>query len=200
VNAFRTLLLAGVLGVAGCTAAGCSTTPSAPAAVPPTVQVSSQPAAVAFGGTDRAWIEINIAMDEQLLPLLELASARASEPAVRDLLAQVKAFTDAELGTLRQLHTLAALPAENPHKGMPMPGMVTSEQVVAAGKLTGDAFDKAVVQHVEAHLEQSQKLAVSENKSGVEPQTRELAAEVLRTRSQTLSAISDLSRGAEKAG
>jgi hypothetical protein len=113
---------------------------------------------------------------------------------------QVKTFTDAELSTLRQLHTLAALPAENPHKGMPMPGMVTPEQVTAAGKLTGAAFDKAVVQHVKAHLEQSQKLAVSEDKSGVEPQTRELASEVLRTRSQTLSVIRDLPRVAESAG
>jgi uncharacterized protein (DUF305 family) len=189
VNAFRTLLLAGVLGVAGCAASGCSATPPAP----PAAQVSSQPAAVAFGGTDRAWLEINIAMDEQLLPLLELASARASNPAVQKVVSQVKTFTDTELGTLRQLHTLAALPAENPHKGMPMPGMVTPEQVTATEKLTGAAFDKAVVQHLKAHLEQSQKLAGSENKSGVEPQTRELATEVLRTRSETLAALPKLS-------
>ena len=190
-NAFRTLLLAGVLGVAGCSA-----TPSPPSAAPsppPAAQVSSQPAAMAFGGTDRAWIEINIAMDEQLLPLLELASARASAPTVRDLALQVKAFTDTELDTLRQLHSRAALPAENPHKGMPMPGMVTPEQVTTAGALSGAAFDKAVVQHVKGHLEQSHRLAVSEEKSGVEPQTRELAAEVLRTRSETLAALRKLS-------
>ncbi|MET0414547.1 MAG: DUF305 domain-containing protein [Actinoplanes sp.] len=133
-------------------------------------------------------------MNEQLLPLLDLASTRATEPAVRDLTMQVKAFTDTELGTLRQLHTQAQLPAENPHKGMPMPGMVTPEQVTAAAKLTGAAFDKAVVQHLKAHLEQSQNLARSEDKSGVEPQTRSLASDVLRTRAASLSAVQKWNR------
>ncbi len=186
-KAFPTLLLAGLIGVAGCSATPPAGPPAASSAAP-----SSQ-SAVAFGGTDRAWLEINIAMDEELLPLLELILSRRVDPAVREVALQVKAFTDAELGTLRQLHAQAGLPAENPHKGMPMPGMVTPEQITAAGKLTGAAFDKAVIVHLKAHLEQSQQLARSEDKSGVEPQTRELATEILRTRSQTLAALPKLS-------
>ncbi len=44
-------------------------------------------------------------------------------------------------------------------------------------------------QLLKAHLEQGQRLATSEDKSGVEPQTRSLATEVLRTRASTLAAM-----------
>ncbi|MCY1145340.1 DUF305 domain-containing protein [Actinoplanes sp. Pm04-4] len=183
-KAFPRLLLVGVLGLAGCSATGTSagSDPSAPA--------SAGAAAVAgFGGTDLAWIEINIAMDEQLLPLLELVPKRTKKPATLAMAVQVKAFTEGELSILRQLHSRAGLPAENPHEGMPMPGMVTPEQVRDAASLAGEAFDQTVTGLVKAHLEQSQSLARSEDKSGVEPQTRDLALQILRTRDVALSTL-----------
>jgi hypothetical protein len=183
VKAIPRLLLVGLLGLAGCTTTGTAATdPSAGA--PPAAG-----AAGGFGGTDLAWIEINIAMDEQLLPLLEIVPKRTRTPATLAMSTQVKAFTDAELSILRQLHARAGLPAENPHEGMPMPGMVTPEQVTEAGTLAGPAFDQTVTKHIKAHLEQSENLARSEDKSGVEPQTRDLASQILRTRQVALSTM-----------
>ncbi|XVV10682.1 DUF305 domain-containing protein [Actinoplanes sp. CA-131856] len=178
-KAIPRLLLATTLALAGCSATGDAAETPAPSAPP---QAS-------FGGTDLAWIEINIAMDEQLLPLLELPPKRTTDPDTLALTTQVKAFTQAELGTLRQLHTRAGLPAENPHEGMPMPGMVTPEQVTEASKLAGPAFDETVTKRIKEHLVQSQNLARSESKSGIEGQTRQLALQILRTREVALSTI-----------
>lgn len=178
------LLLVGALGLTGCAATG-----GTPAAAPSADAAAQQSVASGFGGTDLAWIEINIAMDEQLLPLLELAPKRTADAGTLALVAQVKAFTDAELSVLRQLHARAGLPDENPHEGMPMPGMVTPEQVTEAGQLAGAAFNQTVAKLVRGHLEQGQSLARSEDKSGVEPETRSLALQILRTRGVALSTI-----------
>ena len=186
-NALSRVALAAVLCVAGCsTTPGSSPAPPASNAVAPSVNA-------AFGGTDLAWIEINIAMDEQLLPLLDLVPQRSGSPDVQAVALQVKAFTEAELSTLRALHDQAGLPAVNPHEGMEMPGMVTPQQVTDAQALTGKNFDSTVLKAIQAHLEQSQNLAGSEDKSGVEPQTRALALQVLRTRDAALSTIKSLS-------
>lgn len=98
------LLLAGMLGLTACSAAGPGS------AAPPSASTTRT---VAFGGTDIAWIEINITMDERLL-------------------------------TVRQ---------------------------------------------IKAHLERTRDLARGEDKDGVEPRTRELALQVLRTRVQSLSTL-----------
>ena len=143
-----------------------------------------------FGGTDLAWVEITIAMNEELLPLLDLASTHSSDDGMRALAADVKARHEQELGTLRQLHDQAKLPSENPHKGMPMPGMVTPEQVAEAAAVQGAAFDKLLVQHLRAHLEQGVKLAESEAKAGVEPRTKSLAAQVISDRGRLLDRLS----------
>jgi uncharacterized protein (DUF305 family) len=182
VKAAARVLLAIVLALAGCTTAGAD-----PAAS------TSPSAASVFGGTDLAWIGINIAMDEEILPLLELVPQRSGSPDVQALALQVKAFTDAELTAFHALRDQAGLPTANPHKNMPMPGMVTPDQVNKAAKMTGREFDKFVLTAIKGHLEHSEQLAGSEDKSGVEPQTRALALQVLRTRKATLASIKNVS-------
>src|SRR4051794_7115306 len=97
-KARRRPTVAAVVAVAALAgAAGCG--PQAPR---PTT-----PVAIGFGMTDRAWIEITIAMDEQLRPLLALAPERTADPAVTSLVGKVLALTDTELSTLRGLHDRA---------------------------------------------------------------------------------------------
>ena len=155
-----------------------------PAPAPP--PASSAPV---FGGTDRAWVEITIAMGEELLPLLDLAPRRSADPAVRALAAEVKALHERELATLYELHDAAGLPTENPHKGMPMPGMVTPEQVAEAAGTTGAAFDALLLRRLREHTEQGIRLAASEQKSGAEPRTTALATRVLTDRRAFLTKI-----------
>ena len=154
---------------------------------------SATPVAVAtsasFGGTDLAWIELTIAMDEQVLPLLALAPSHGHDPMVQALAVRVRAVDEAELGTLRSLHDRAGLPAANPHEGMPMPGVVTADLVKQAAKLSGTTFDTLARGQLKDYLEQGKNLAESERKSGIEAQTRALASSVIRTRTEALSSI-----------
>ena len=154
---------------------------------PPAAPVKTS--AANFGGTDLAWIEITIAMDEQLQPLLALVPAHASQPGVKATAQQVKTFTDSELTRLRALHDEAGLSPVNPHEGMPMPGMVTPDQVTAAAKLDGAAFDTELVTRLREHLKQGESLAHSELTAGQETRTRNLATDVLSTRSAALDAL-----------
>jgi uncharacterized protein (DUF305 family) len=157
---------------------------SGTAAAPPAPTPAPASSAPVFGGTDRAWVEITIAMNEELLPLLALARERTGKAQVNTLAADAEALTRQELAALYELHAAAGLPATNPHKGMPMPGMVTPEQVAEAAAETGPAFDALLVKHLRAHLDQGVKLATSERKSGVEPRTRALAERMIADRTE----------------
>lgn len=170
-----------LLVAAGLCACSRDAPPAAPRPAPAAVT-----AAPAFGGTDRAWIEINIAMNEELAPLLALAPAQSHDPSVKDLAALVNDLSVRELSGLRTLHDAAGLPAENPHKGMPMPGMVTPEIVAKAAAAEGPAFDLILREQVRAHLEQGVKLAESETTAGVEPRTKELARGMIADRKSFL--------------
>jgi hypothetical protein len=145
--------------------------------------------APSFGGTDRAWLEITIAMDEEVLPLLDLAATRATDGRLRALAIELRGFHQDELGTLRELHGLAGLPADNPHKGMPMPGMVTPAQVAAAAAAPAGRFDALVAGHLRAHLEQGVRLAGSEETAGAEARTRKLAARARAERDRFQKAL-----------
>jgi uncharacterized protein (DUF305 family) len=150
---------------------------------------TSTPAAVSsFTATDRAWIEITIAMDEQLVPMLDLVDSHTGTAAVRDLGRKADASTKSELLDLRRLHDQAGLPAENPHKGMEMPGMVSSSQIAHAGALREADFDGYFKKCLRDHLEQKERLALGEKSAGKEPQAVSLASRVLQEQGR-LSAL-----------
>jgi uncharacterized protein (DUF305 family) len=154
----------------------------------PSANTSTPAAASSFTTTDRAWIEINVAMDEQLVPMLDLVDSHTGTAAVRDLGKKADASTKSELLDLRRLHDQAGLPAENPHKGMEMPGMVSSNQITHAGALREADFDNYFKKCLRDHLDQKERLALGEKSSGKEPQTVGLASRVLQEQGQ-LSAL-----------
>jgi hypothetical protein len=151
---------------------GCGAPQAAPAPLPATT----------FGGTDRAWIEITLAMNEQVVPLLDAVPGHTDGAAARDLAARVRVWTEAELPELRALHALAGLPAENPHVGMPMPGMVTETELSAMTELSGPAFDAAATGKLGEVVAQAITLASSERENGTDPRTRALAERMLAAR------------------
>jgi uncharacterized protein (DUF305 family) len=169
--------------VAAAALCACSSPPTSPPAPAP----ATSNVAFSFGGTDRAWIEINIAMAEELAPLLELVPAHSRDAAVQALGAQVKGLNDQELGTLRRLHSDAQLPAENPHEGMAMPGMMTPELLARAKELDGPAFDKFLKERLREHMRQGVSLAQSETRAGVEPRSKALATDMIAKRNELLS-------------
>jgi hypothetical protein len=181
---FLGLGIMGVICVAGC-ATGLQSHSGNPSA-----SISTSTATSSFTATDRAWIEITTAMDEQLVPLLDLVDSHTGSATIRDLGKKAGASTKSELSDLRRLHDQAGLPAENPHKGMEMPGMVSSNQITHAVALREADFDNYLKKCLRDHLDQTGRLALGEKSSGKEPQTVILASRVLQEREQ-LSALID---------
>jgi hypothetical protein len=151
--------------------------------------VVTPPPVTSFGGTDLAWIEINIAMNDQLLPLLQLVPDHHADPALTTACAQLQTAATAEQATLHRLHDQAGLPSENPHEGMTMPGLVPADAVTSAAKLSGPPFTAALKSQLKPYLEQSRRLAQDEQRAGTDPQTKALAAQTATTRDKVLRTL-----------
>ncbi|WP_238013472.1 DUF305 domain-containing protein [Dactylosporangium sp. AC04546] len=168
--------LALLLGATGC-AAGRSGPPPTPAA--PAVPMAAVPE---FGGTDLAWIELMIPMDEQLLPVLDLLIQRAADPGLARAAGELRAVYDAELPKLHALGRQAGIPAENPHKGHKMPGLVDADRLAAIGAASGTELDQKASECLREHLDQLASLAKSELQNGTSPAVKALAQSVADTR------------------
>ncbi len=118
-----------------------------------------------FNGTDIAWVQLMIAMNEQVLPLLDLTTGELRTPAMT-----VRAGHVDELTRLKALRKQAGLSEANPHAGHVMPGLVTEEDVRAS------ATDKTrLVSEVIEHLEQRILLAKGVSSSGTSKGVKSLA-------------------------
>ncbi|WP_439657290.1 DUF305 domain-containing protein [Lentzea sp. HUAS TT2] len=155
-------------GVSALLLAGCAapTPPPAPPVSP-------------FNATDTAWVQLMIPMNEQLLPALD-----AAPPALTTFAAQLKASHSDELVRLRQLRDRAGLPDTNVHAGHQMPGLVSE-----ADLLTIRTDPSALAKKLHEHLDQTAKLARSEQENGTDAATKEFAASVESSRRDQLSRL-----------
>ncbi|NBE84095.1 DUF305 domain-containing protein [Micromonospora rubida] len=180
------VLLVGLLLVAGPSATGCvAAPPTAPSTGVPLPGVPTA-ATATFGGTDAAWIQLMIPMNEQALAALDLVPGRSTDEGVRELAGRIAADRRTELDDLRRLRGRAGLPAVNEHEGHDLPGMVVPADLVALRSLHGPAFDHAIGQTLREHVEQGARLADAERANGSDAQTRGLAERVGRTRATEL--------------
>ncbi|MBQ0905131.1 DUF305 domain-containing protein [Micromonospora sp. U21] len=197
VVAVPSALLVAVLLVAGCAdgspgVAG-TTPPSAtrPAAAPSNA-ASPTGTAGPFSGTDIAWLQLTVAMADRLLPVLDLVSARTTDPDWRRLATQIEATHRAYLGRSRQLLHEFGAPTTNPHEGHDMPGMITAEELAALRSATGTSFQRLLAGHLRAHLTQAARMATAEQRGGVHPATTTLAATVVRDGTTDLARLDRL--------
>ncbi len=154
------------------------------AAPPPSPAVTS-----AFNGTDAAWLQVMIALDEGAVRLLDLTARRTSDPGVRSLVQEIGPTHRAELEELKRLGELAELPAVNVHADHEMPGMVTTGRLAGIGAQTGDSFERTVRETLREYLTQCVNLSMSEQKFGAELETRALAGRIHERRSTHLAKL-----------
>ncbi|MFE3112268.1 DUF305 domain-containing protein [Kitasatospora indigofera] len=166
-------------GTAAGTAAGAGTSATDAASI----------AGAAFNPTDLAWLQLAAPMTEQALRLAELVTVRATSPDLRELAAAVTAADGAELTRLHALLVRAGADQARPHEGHDMPGMTTATEYAAAQQESGAAFDRTVSTYLREYLEQSVRLADSENAAGRDHTTRELAADIRRSRGAELARL-----------
>ena len=156
--------------------AGCGSTTAPPAAVssPPVVVTASS----SFNGTDLAWIQLMIPMNQQQLPVLELAGQRNGAPAVRELTERIRDSHQQELAQLRALFGRTGLPDDNPHAGHDMPGLVNEAKLASLTAASGAEFETRWRELLREHLDQRASLAKSEQQSGVDPEAKALAQRI----------------------
>ncbi|GGM79470.1 DUF305 domain-containing protein [Dactylosporangium sucinum] len=171
-------LLLGAL-ITGTTACAADAPPEPKSAAPASAVAVSE-----FGGTDLAWIELMIPMDEQLIPVLDLLAQRAADPALARTAQELRAVYDAELPRLRTLGQQAGIPAENPHKGHKMPGLVDADRLAVISAAQGAEFDRQAAECLREHLAQLVSLAKSEIQNGNSPTVKAIARSVVDTRTQ----------------
>ena len=135
------LLLAGLL-------AACQ---QAPPPAPPAPQTTTN----AYGATERAFVELAIATDEQALKLLDLTDR-----------ADLRENRTIELTALRKL---LDAPYVNQHAGHDMPGMPTDAEIALAAT-SRDARD----QFVRTHLTESLEVVRSAGAAITHPPTAEV--------------------------
>ncbi|MDG4791157.1 DUF305 domain-containing protein [Micromonospora sp. WMMD1102] len=148
--------------------------------------------AAPFNGTDVAWLQLNIAMHERVLPLLDLVPRRTADPAVRRLAARIRQTHRVDLDRSVRLLDRSGAPRTNPHEGHDMPGMVTAVELATLGSAPEAEFRRLLGVHLAAHLEQSVRIAGAEQRAGADSETTALAGAIVRTGSAYLNQLGRL--------
>ena len=174
-----------VLGLAACGQQAPPPVAPAPAARP---APSAPPGG--FGATEQAFVQLEIATDDQAVRMLDLGARRAASPRLRGLAA---ALAGARRGELTELHGLldeAGVPYQNLHAGHDMPGMPTNAELI--GLAAASDFDATLADLVRAHLTESATVARSAVREVAHPATRDLAARMASARTASLAELSGL--------
>ncbi|ALG07072.1 hypothetical protein AOZ06_09160 [Kibdelosporangium phytohabitans] len=139
--------------------------------------------ATPFGATERAFVELAIATDEQAVKLLAAGQAQAAHPALRQLARDAGAARRAEVAELRGLLTSAAVEYVDNHKGHDMPGMPTDAEITAV-EAAGPGFDAQFVKLLRAHLDESAVVLRSAVRAVSDEPTRALASRMASDRTE----------------
>jgi uncharacterized protein (DUF305 family) len=149
---------------------------------------------VAFGGTDAAWTQLMIPMTAQALRLLQLTALRASDARLARLATQLGTGYRGDLQRLRTALGRAGLAPTTEHDGHDLPGMVTPGDLQAIGTRTGPAFDAAAAAQLREEMEQSIRLARSEQRAGRSGDCRAIAASIEKARTGSLGRLNAVIR------
>lgn len=127
-----------------------------------------------FGLTERAFVELAIATNDQAVKLLDIGVQQAGTPSLRELAREIGSARRAELSELHGLLDSVALPYVNNHEGHDMPGMPTNDELTALSQ-AGTGFDTMFAGLLRAHLDESASVARSAAKSVAHEATRAVA-------------------------
>ncbi|MBY8850095.1 DUF305 domain-containing protein [Saccharothrix longispora] len=193
----RSLVLSSlVIALVACSPAPPATSPATTA--PPTgAPTGTAPPTTApptgtggLSATDTAYAQLAIPQVESALPLLDLVAARSGDPALTALVAEVGGGHRAELARLRAVLADAGVAYLDEHRGHDMPGMITAEEVEAAGRLTGADFDARAGALLRAHFEESATVARAELAAGSDAALLALAGDLDAARRGYLAKLS----------
>ncbi|MFG1648559.1 DUF305 domain-containing protein [Micromonospora sp. NPDC049275] len=185
--------IVGVVGTLAATALAVGLTRGAshvdPAAAP--TSVTPTPASVLLNGTDDAFIQLLLPMNEGALALLDDLDARpsAADPALRAVLGDIRAAHRAESVQLRRLLAAGNRLEQNIHAGHQMPGMVTDAALAELRAAPEAEVRSRAVGLLRAHLAQTVVLCRGEQTAGGSPEVKTLAGRIREVRAAELSTL-----------
>ncbi|MDG9672792.1 DUF305 domain-containing protein [Micromonospora sp. DH14] len=160
-----------------------------PATTPPAAAVPTVP--VVLNGTDDAFIQLLIPMNEGALALIDQLDTRPADadPSLRALLGELRTAHQAELRDLRGLLAAGNVPELNIHAGHQMPGMVTEASLAELRAAPDVEVPSRAAALIRAHLAQTVVLCRGEQTAGGSPELKALAGRIQQARTAELSAL-----------
>ncbi|MEU5025099.1 DUF305 domain-containing protein [Streptomyces milbemycinicus] len=177
------------LAVCGCAGSEVRTGTSgaaATAADSPTASSRTAAGPGTLNPTDLAWLQLQLAMDEQALRILELAPGSGAAPELKQWAAKVAKGHRADLTALRKLLTATGVPDSDPHEGHDMPGMVNATELRALEAAEGEEFDRLLRSALRDHLTHTERLSGEQQKAGSDPKVKQRAASIGQSASDHL--------------
>ncbi|MBM0207343.1 DUF305 domain-containing protein [Micromonospora sp. STR1s_5] len=146
-------------------------------------------APVVFNGTDDAFIQLLIPMNEGALALIDQLDTRPADPSLRALLGEVRKSHQAELRDLRGLLAAGNVPELNIHEGHQMPGMVTEASLAELRAASDAEVSYRAAGLIRAHLAQTVVLCRGEQTAGGSPELKVLAGRIQQARAAELNTL-----------
>ncbi|MFD6680652.1 DUF305 domain-containing protein [Micromonospora parva] len=159
------------------------------ASTTPTAAVPTVP--VVLNGTDDAFIQLLIPMNEGVLALIDQLDTRpaGADPSLRVLLGELRTAHQAELRDLRGLLAAGNVSELNIHEGHQMPGMVTEASLAELRAAPDVEVPSRAAALIRAHLAQTVVLCRGERTAGGSPEVKALAGRIQQARTAELSAL-----------
>lgn len=174
-----------VLLAMGIVACGQQAPPALPTASAPPPPTTTPPGG--FGETERAFVQLAIATNDQAVKLLDQGAAHATKPLLRAFSKETATARRSELKELHELLRSASVEYQNLHAGHDMPGMPTDPEL--AGLRTTPIFDAEFTRLARAHLVESRTVALSAAENATHAGTRSVASAMAEERAAALSRL-----------
>jgi len=138
----------------------------------------------------------------QAVRMAEMASSRATSPAVNALAAQIRGAQDPEITTMTGWLTSWGQPTEQPgmsgmaghggHSTSSMGGMMSDADMAKLSKLTGGAFDREFLTMMTAHHNGAIDMARTQLAQGQYPPAKALAQNIITSQTAEIAKMKTL--------
>jgi uncharacterized protein (DUF305 family) len=194
------LIITAALGLAGCgNNSNPGSMPGMTHAAPSSAPSSSTASAAQFNNTDVTFATQMIPHHRQAVEMADLATNKATSPAVKQLAAAIKAAQDPEIQQMSGWLTSWGKPVPTTpgmHSGHDMsgsmPGMMTEQEMADLGKATGTMFDRMWVQMMINHHEGAVTMAKTEQTAGKDTAAIALAKKIETDQNREIVAMQTL--------
>ncbi|MCE7080752.1 DUF305 domain-containing protein [Streptomyces sp. ST2-7A] len=143
-------------------------------------------------GSDLAWLQLMIPMNDRTLLLLDLVSESTDDDALASFADRLAESHRTELEGLHALREEAGVPDTNPHEGHHMTGMVTDGRLAEVAAEPPERFDTAVIDLLREHLEHSRLVSSGLLDAGSDEEALALAESQVERRDDQLAELSGI--------